>query len=242
MNKAEPLLQIPEMCTATSVVSNTDLRSCAVWQWYRRLCSEQVGFPLVQEAWHQPHCELAQVPMGAVKAGLCAGLGVSAPAFLLSTGVWPQAALVCTASSPGDTSASWVSQNTQCSSQSQLLPARATAARKGPDAGCASSQTTAHPSQQGFPQQISGSNLFLVLTSLEERGRGSGQWLEEGSCCTGKSRVLHKRPNSDRDIFLCFFKLCMRRWKKCPLQKASSGISVLEQCPGELVSQGRNGT
>lgn len=70
--------------------------------------------------------------MGAVKAGLCAGLGVSAPAFLLSTGAWPQAALVCTASSPGDTSASWVSQNTQCSSQSQLLPARATAARKGP--------------------------------------------------------------------------------------------------------------
>lgn len=101
MNKAESLLQIPEMCIATSIVNNTDLRSCAVWQWYRRRCSEQAGFPLVQEAWHQPHFELAQAPMGAVKAGLCSGCGVSAPAFLLNTGAWPQAAVVCTASSLG---------------------------------------------------------------------------------------------------------------------------------------------
>lgn len=57
---------------------------------------------------------------------------------------------------PGDLSASWVSQNTQCPSQSQLFPVRATTARKCPDAGYANSQTTAHPAQQRFPRQLNG--------------------------------------------------------------------------------------
>lgn len=41
----------------------------------------------------------------------------------------------------------------------------------------------------------------------------------EESCYVGKSRLLHKRPGFDCDIFLYCFKVHMMRRKKGPLQK-----------------------
>lgn len=80
------------------------------------------------------------------------------------------------------------------------------------DAGWASSQTTAHPSQQGFPQQISGSNLCPVLATPEDRVRGTGQsvW--------GKRAVTLANPEfftRDQVLTMTFFSPALKRkwWK-----------------------------
>lgn len=81
-SKWQSLNNRPHKCVLPPAAWLTlDPRSCGVWQWHRRRCSEQAGFPFVQEPWHRPHCKLAQAFMGAMKAGLCAGLRVSAPGF-----------------------------------------------------------------------------------------------------------------------------------------------------------------
>lgn len=111
-------------------------------------------------------------------------------------------------------SASWFSQNTQCSSQSQLPPVRATTARKCQMLAVPVLKPQLTLSSRDFPSRevaaISALCWQLQRTELEKQDKVSG----EESYCIGKSRLLHKRLGFDCDIFLCCFKAHMMRRKK----------------------------